>query len=138
MATIVHSLFGLRRRLVIPICSSLLLFAPMTANAESKIKPHPGGFWKVHPPTNFKGEFDGQDPIGLAFKQHIPTDCSIVWKDGQKFYCFSSQMSSQFVQENPGNYLPQATAFWAKEHPPQSKDAEPGSTAAPPTGSPTR
>lgn len=95
----------------------------------------PDGFWKMPSPPAAKGEFDGEDPIGLASRQHIPTDCAINWKDeAGKTYCFSSSMSSMLFQDERATILPKAVAFWAKEHRPNadaSKGGKPAETPLP-------
>ena len=96
---------------------------PLTAAGEStqSAPNRPGGFWKCRVDSKVKGEFGGEDPIGLAVGQHIPTDCAIHWSDGHgKTYCFASLPSLNFFDSEP-ELLGKAQAFWQKE-----KDRERG------------
>ncbi|MGA8709387.1 MAG: hypothetical protein WB646_20635 [Steroidobacteraceae bacterium] len=74
------------------------------------------GIWKaVTPPDgSMHGEFDGDDPIGLAAGSRIPADCSINWKDPDfgKLYCFSSATSLVYFLDSPRKYLARAQKNW--------------------------
>lgn len=94
-----------------------MLTSATVALAQSKPQPNrPGGFWKCKTDSGVKGEFNGEDPVGLASGKHIPTDCAIHWSDHRgKIYCFSSLPSLNFFDSELG-LLQKAQAFWDKEH----------------------
>jgi hypothetical protein len=75
-----------------------------------------GGIWKavVPPPGSMHGEFDNDDPVGLAAGVSIPADCSINWTDPDagRLYCFSSATSLVFFLDAPHAYLERARAQW--------------------------
>jgi hypothetical protein len=67
-----------------------------------------------------KGEFDNNDPVGLASGAEIKADCSLSWTDptDHKLYCFTSGTSFEEFLEAPGTYIAKARKGWAKLHPP--------------------
>ncbi len=75
------------------------------------------GIWKaVTPPDgSMHGEFDGDDPLGLAAGSRIPADCSINWRDPDfgKLYCFSSATSLVYFLDSPRKYLARAQQNWS-------------------------
>jgi len=77
------------------------------------------GIWKaVTPPDgSMHGEFDGNDPLGLAAGSLIPADCSINWKDPDfgKLYCFSSATSLVYFLDSPRKYLARAQKHWTAQ-----------------------
>jgi hypothetical protein len=77
-----------------------------------------GGIWKAVVPAAgvMRGEFDNDDPIGLAAGVRIPADCSINWTDPDagKLYCFASATSLVLFLDAPHGYLAQAQAQWLR------------------------
>lgn len=75
------------------------------------------GIWKaVIPPSgSMRGEFDNNDPIGLAAGSKIATDCSLNWVDPDfgKLYCFSSATSLVYFLDSPRAFLARARKNWA-------------------------
>ena len=80
--------------------------------------PASGGIWKaiVPPPGTMHGEFDNNDPIGLAAGVRIAADCSINWvdPDAGKLYCFSSATSLLVFLEGSHAYLERARVQWLR------------------------
>jgi hypothetical protein len=78
------------------------------------------GIWKaVMPPSgSMHGEFDSNDPLGLAAGATIPADCSINWVDPDygKLYCFSSATSLVYFLDSPRAFLDRAQKNWAATH----------------------
>jgi hypothetical protein len=77
--------------------------------------PDHAGIWKaVTPPGSMRGEFAGDDPLGLAAGVRIPADCSINWVDPDtgRRYCFSSATSLVVFLEAPQSYLRRASKYW--------------------------
>jgi hypothetical protein len=78
--------------------------------------PDHAGIWKAAtpPPGSVRGEFDSNDPLGLAAGSRIKADCSINWidPDSGKRYCFSSATSLVVFMDEPHNYLRRATKNW--------------------------
>lgn len=74
------------------------------------------GIWKAAvPPTgSMHGEFDSNDPVGVAAGARIAADCSINWvdPDTHKLYCFSSATSLVFFLEGPHVWLQRARKEW--------------------------
>jgi hypothetical protein len=89
--------------------------AALTHDATSS-DPERAGIWKaaVPPAGSMHGEFDSNDPIGVAAGVRIWADCSINWTDpdSQRLYCFSSATSLVFFLEAPQAYLRRATKQW--------------------------
>ena len=77
-----------------------------------------GGIWKavVPPKGTMHGEFDSDDPVGLAAGVRIKADCSINWvdPDAGRLYCFSSATSLVFFLDAPRAYLERARAQWQR------------------------
>ena len=75
------------------------------------------GIWKaVSPPSgSMHGEFDNNDPLGLAAGATIPADCSLNWKDPDfgNLYCFSSATSLVYFLDSPRAFLARARKNWA-------------------------
>src|SRR5262249_14591293 len=85
--------------------------APNEAGARSAHD----GIWKaVVPPKDMHGEFDSNDPIGVASGERIAADCSINWvdPDERKLYCFSSATSLVFFLEGPHAWIARARQEW--------------------------
>ncbi|HEY3730048.1 MAG TPA: hypothetical protein VGL28_02175 [Steroidobacteraceae bacterium] len=95
-------------------CAGLLALAPEAKAGDRVDRSQPGGIWKYAiPPTALHGEFDNEDPVGLAAGKHIRTDCSMNWlgEDG-KLYCFTTGTSLVFFEESPNYYLRIARGFF--------------------------
>jgi hypothetical protein len=95
-------------------CLGLLAFAPHGLAGDRVDRSQPGGIWKYAvPPTTLHGEFDNEDPVGLAAGKHIRTDCSMNWlgEDG-KLYCFTTGTSLVFFEESPNYYIRIARGFF--------------------------
>lgn len=79
--------------------------------------PAHAGIWKAVTPADgsMRGEFDGNDPLGLAAGARIQADCSINWVDPDygKRYCFSSATSLVYFLDAPRRYLARAERNWA-------------------------
>jgi hypothetical protein len=90
--------------------------APRAAAAGSPADAPDNGIWKavVPRPGAMHGEFDNDDPIGLAAGVRIPADCSINWTDPDagKLYCFSSATSLVLFLDAPHDYLRRARMQW--------------------------
>jgi|SRR5580658_5791936 hypothetical protein len=75
------------------------------------------GIWKaVMPPSgSMHGEFDNNDPLGLAAGARIPADCSLNWVDPDfhKLYCFSTATSLVYFLDSPRAFLARARKNWA-------------------------
>ena len=59
-----------------------------------------------------ESEFGNDCTMGLAAKQHVATDCSILWvgEDGKR-YCFGTEAAkAEFLKDPKGN-LEKARAF---------------------------
>jgi hypothetical protein len=80
--------------------------------------PATAGIWKaVVPPAGvMHGEFDNDDPVGLAAGVRIPADCSINWvdPDAGRLYCFSTATSLVVFLDTPHAYLRRAQAQWLR------------------------
>jgi hypothetical protein len=78
--------------------------------------PEHAGIWKAAIPAagSMHGEFDGNDPFGLAAGVRIKADCSINWTDpdSRKLYCFSSATSLIVFLDAPHAYLARAQQNW--------------------------
>lgn len=76
------------------------------------------GIWKYAvPPALIRGEFDNEDPVGLAAGTHIRTDCSMNWVDDDgKVYCFATGTSLLAFEESPQAYLRAAREFFNIKH----------------------
>jgi len=60
------------------------------------------------------GEFDNNDPVGLAAGVRVPADCSINWTDPDthQLYCFASATSLVVFRDAPRAYLTRANRSW--------------------------
>ena len=80
--------------------------------------PDHAGIWKaaIPPPGSTRGEFDDNDPVGLAAGQRIWADCSVNWMDPDsgKRYCFATATSLVSFLSAPHRYLVQAGAAWKR------------------------
>jgi len=78
--------------------------------------PGHAGIWKAATPPRgtMHGEFENNDPIGLAAGVTIKADCSINWvdPDSRKRYCFSTATSLVVFLDVPHAYLARATKSW--------------------------
>ncbi len=95
----------------VALCSGLLLG---NRSAFAVDRTDPGGIWKaVVPPKAMNGEFNNEDPVGLAAGKHIKTDCSMNWVgDDGKLYCFTTGTSLVFFEESPQAYIRAAHKFF--------------------------
>ena len=75
------------------------------------------GIWKAVAPASgtMHGEFDSNDPIGLAAGVRIEADCSINWidPDSGRRYCFSSATSLVYFLDAPHTFLIRARKRWS-------------------------
>jgi hypothetical protein len=76
--------------------------------------PQTDGIWKSRiPSTSISGEFNNEDPVGLAAGTHLKTDCSInLLADDGKRYCFTTRTSLEFFQGSPDSYISAARKFF--------------------------
>lgn len=92
------------------------LTAAAAAHGATATDAAHAGIWKAVMPPNgsMHGEFDNNDPLGLAVGAKIPADCSINWVDPDfhKLYCFSSATSLVYFLESPRAYLARAQKNW--------------------------
>jgi len=97
----------------------LLLGCLAFGSAHAVDHNDPGGIWKaVVPPKTMRGEFNNEDPVGLAAGKHIPTDCSMNWVgDDGKLYCFTTGTSLVFFEQSPESYIRAAHAFFDYDRP---------------------
>jgi hypothetical protein len=95
--------------------ASDLTSAAAEHGASAKDAVH-SGIWKsATPPSgSMHGEFDNNDPIGLAAGTKIPADCSLNWVDPDfhKLYCFSSATSLVYFLDSPRAFLTRARKNW--------------------------
>jgi hypothetical protein len=65
------------------------------------------------------GEFQNNDPVGLAAGAEMKADCSLRWIDpnDHKLYCFSSGTSLETFLDEPHVYIERAQKEWTKLHP---------------------
>jgi hypothetical protein len=79
------------------------------------------GVWKawVPPAAAAQGEFQDNDPVGLASGAEIKADCSLSWTDPKdhRMYCFLSGTSLETFLDAPQTYIAQARRAWSKRHP---------------------
>jgi hypothetical protein len=101
---------GFRLRRCLALCGAVLL-ADLPAHTADRPA---GGIWKYAvPPAAIRGEFNNEDPLGLAAGVHIRTDCSMNWvADGGEVYCFTTGTSLLVFQESPQAYLARARRFF--------------------------
>ncbi len=94
---------------------------PGLAEAEHAAAASHAGIWKAVVPARgtMHGEFDNNDPIGVAAGERIVADCSINWvdPDAGKLYCFSSATSLVFFLEGPQGWLTRARREWSHRGP---------------------
>jgi hypothetical protein len=80
--------------------------------------PERAGIWKAATPPSgsMYGEFDSNDPLGLAAGAKIPADCSLNWVDPDygKLYCFSTATSLVYFLDSPRAFLARAQKNWAR------------------------
>ncbi len=74
------------------------------------------GMWDIgrpHPMQG-KGEFNGNDAIGIAAGKLIPTDCSLYWDnpDTHQILCFASQASLVYFLDAPRTNAARAAKRW--------------------------
>jgi hypothetical protein len=104
---------GSRKHLAL-LAGVAVLMSAITAHAQE-------GVWKslVPTPGTMAGEFQNDDPLGLAAGVEIKADCSLYWVDpaDQKMYCFSSGTSMETFLDAPQTYIAQARKGWEKLHP---------------------
>jgi YHS domain-containing protein len=109
--------FDIRPRLLWGIVLCAVLGTTLRAVAAD---PPVDGVWKFPPADEqVRGEFNNEDPVGLAAGQHLKTDCSINWTaDYGKVYCFTTRTSMQFFQDSPQTYLSAAEKFFGQAQAP--------------------
>jgi len=82
--------------------------------------PAHAGIWKAALPAagTTPGEFQGNDPVGLAAGVRIKADCSINWvdPDSGKRYCFASGTSMLMFLDAPHSYVARAMTNWERVH----------------------
>jgi hypothetical protein len=104
------------RQAIFSAAATAAVWGALGASAQTSAPPA-GGIWKaVVPPTAMRGEFDSDDPIGVAAGALIKADCSINWvdpDDGAR-YCFSSGTSLEFFLDDPNGSIKRARAEWRK------------------------
>ncbi len=85
--------------------------------AKAPPKSPAGGIWKAAVPLRpMRGEFDANDPIGVAAGARIKADCSLNWidpDDGRR-YCFASGTSLEMFLQMPHTNIERARASWRK------------------------
>jgi hypothetical protein len=106
------------------ICGSALNVSAATgadaglAHAARPAETSHAGIWKAVVPArgSMHGEFDNNDPIGVAAGERIAADCSINWvdPDAGKLYCFASATSLVFFLEAPRGWLARARREWSR------------------------
>ncbi len=95
--------------------SAVLITGALLAVSAECQTIHPDGFWKCRASSSVKGEFAGEDPVGLAGRAHIQTDCVLNASiGGGKTYCFASRPSLEEFENNTAKVLDEATAFWTE------------------------
>jgi len=96
------------------------------SHGAASTDPAYAGIWKgaTPPPGTIQGEFDANDPVGLAAGVIVHADCSINWvnPDSGKRYCFASPTSLVSFLTAPHTYLMRASAAWSNLKP----EAHPG------------
>jgi hypothetical protein len=106
-------MIGIRKSLL-DLASTTFLIISNSAHAQE-------GVWKylVPAPGTMVGEFQNNDPLGLAAGAEIKADYSLYWIDpaDEKMYCFSSGTSLQTFLDAPQTYIAQARRAWEKLHP---------------------
>jgi hypothetical protein len=106
-------MIGIQKQLL-HLAGVAILGIAFTAHAQE-------GVWKslVPTPGTMAGEFQNNDPLGLAAGAEIKADCSLYWIDpkDQKMYCFSSGTSMETFLDSPQTYIAQARKAWLKLHP---------------------
>jgi hypothetical protein len=99
--------------------TALLALAATLAHAQTAAPlPTAGaGIWKaVVPAKPMQGEFEGNDPLGVAVGAKIKADCSLNWIDPDegKRYCFSSGTSLEYFLDRPKYNIARARQGWQK------------------------
>jgi hypothetical protein len=118
---------GRRTQLPLLAAAMVALSAASAARAETPPQAVPAqavraastaheGIWKAAVPAkgSMRGEFDSNDPVGVAAGERIAADCSINWvdPDERKLYCFSSATSLVFFLDAPHAWLERARREW--------------------------
>jgi hypothetical protein len=88
-----------------------------TAQVATPLPTAGSGIWKaVVPAKPMQGEFDGNDPLGVAAGARIKADCSLNWIDPDegKRYCFSSGTSLEYFLDRPKFNIARARQGWQK------------------------
>jgi hypothetical protein len=80
-------------------------------------EPPDDGIWKFKvPEAAIRGEFNNEDPVGLAAGTHLRTDCSIhMIADDGKLYCFTTRTSLEFFEGSQKSYLSAARKFFDQD-----------------------
>jgi len=88
--------------------------AAASAGGQATADPR-SGIWKAAvPQRTMHGEFDNNDPIGVAAGARVKADCSLNWLDPDdgKLYCFSSGTSLEMFLELPHTHIELARRAW--------------------------
>jgi hypothetical protein len=106
-------------RPMLRVAAALLALAGTQAHAQvAATLPTAGaGIWKaVVPAKPMQGEFEGNDPLGVAAGAKIKADCSLNWIDPDegKRYCFSSGTSLEYFLDRPQYNIARARQGWQK------------------------
>jgi hypothetical protein len=109
-------------RSMLSVAGALLtLAANFAASQVATPLPRAGtGIWKaVVPAKPMQGEFEGNDPLGVAAGAKIKADCSLNWIDPDegKRYCFSSGTSLEYFLDRPKYNITRARLGWQKLNP---------------------
>jgi hypothetical protein len=101
------------------VAAVLLVFAATHSHAQvaAPLPTPAAGIWKAAvPPKPMHGEFEGNDPLGVAAGATIKADCSLNWidPDDGKRYCFSSGTSLEYFLDRPKYNIARARLGWQK------------------------
>jgi hypothetical protein len=106
-------------RSVFRVAAALLALAANFAVAQvaAPLPAPAAGIWKAAVPAKpMQGEFEGNDPLGVAAGAKIKADCSLNWIDPDegKRYCFSSGTSLEYFLDRPKYNIARARQGWQK------------------------
>jgi hypothetical protein len=101
------------------VAAALLALAGTQAHAQvaAPLPTPAAGIWKAAVPAKpMHGEFEGNDPLGVAAGAKIKADCSLNWidPDDGKRYCFSSGTSLEYFLDRPKYTIARARQGWQK------------------------
>jgi len=105
--------------LILAATAGIVWAAAATGQAtEERPAPHSAeytGIWKAAVPKQpMHGEFDNNDPLGVAAGVRVKADCSLNWTDPDDgaLYCFSSGTSLEYFLEQPHANIQRARQRW--------------------------